>query len=424
MALGEGGWGKLRRATVQEPALLGSSDVDDRDLRLSTDVGSKRKAVSATSTLPTSGGYAEPPEEQPESPKPHRLSLANRRTLHYNRDRVEEDDSDPDLPQQVIPPMPTLEPPQAVVRSPSAMKALRTELLVLQRELEGTGACRVELMDADLFNWEVELKGPDCSPYQGGIFRFFLHFPVDYPKRMPRIRCATPIFHCNIDACGNVCLGQFNENGLLPASLLPRSNGGNKDQSIDKPRLLVKIISARGLRNADFGGKSDPYCTCKIPGKSWSTFQTAVVDDTLTPVWNEEHIINDYETTDSLEFEVLDDDDEPLTGPDQEEDESLGCGSIDHKAIYPEGFDGEITLQDPQRQSQSQRPTLRVKVTVLEPRTTREHATALDIVEALLSLLALPVLERPLVPANAKLFKEDRQKYDNIAQEWTMQYAL
>merc|ERR1712232_565689 len=66
-------------------------------------------------------------------------------------------------------------------------------------------ACRVELVDEDLFYWHVALKGPCTSPYQNGVFRFSFKYPVDYPASEPHVRCLTPIFHCNIDQNGTVC---------------------------------------------------------------------------------------------------------------------------------------------------------------------------------------------------------------------------
>lgn len=67
---------------------------------------------------------------------------------------------------------------------------------------------------------------------------------------------------------------------------------------------------------------------------------------------------------------------------------------------------------------------LRIKVSVLLPRREQTCTTVLDIVEALLSLLTLPILEDPLVPVAARLFKEDRRQYDSVARDWTLRYAL
>merc|ERR1719422_2163219 len=54
----------------------------------------------------------------------------------------------------------------------------------------------------------------------------------------------------------------------------PRSVDGRGN-----PKLMVTLKSARGLRNADFTGLSDPYCVCEVPGKPSTRIQTQIVDD-------------------------------------------------------------------------------------------------------------------------------------------------
>ena len=47
--------------------------------------------------------------------------------------------------------------------------------------------------------------------------------------------------------------------------------------------MTVKVIGARGLRSADFGGSSDPYVTLEL-GNWYSRTQT--VYRNLDPDWN------------------------------------------------------------------------------------------------------------------------------------------
>lgn len=90
------------------------------------------------------------------------------------------------------------------VRLPEAMQALTAEFNQLQQVLPDT-VCIADLVDCDLFNWELALMGPSGTPYEGGTFRFLLSFPPDYPVAAPRLRCVTQVFHCNIDRNGSVC---------------------------------------------------------------------------------------------------------------------------------------------------------------------------------------------------------------------------
>ncbi|CAJ1346405.1 unnamed protein product, partial [Effrenium voratum] len=85
------------------------------------------------------------------------------------------------------------------------MEELKADLKLIREELP-QGTCDVELVDSDLFQWEVSLAGPEGTPYKGGKFRFLLWFPLDFPHRTPRIKCLTPMYHCNIDQNGSVCL--------------------------------------------------------------------------------------------------------------------------------------------------------------------------------------------------------------------------
>ncbi|CAG2182940.1 unnamed protein product, partial [Oppiella nova] len=58
----------------------------------------------------------------------------------------------------------------------------------------------------DLFHWEGVLHGPLDSPYEGGLFRFRVDFPNDYPNKAPKIRFISPVFHPNISRNGDICV--------------------------------------------------------------------------------------------------------------------------------------------------------------------------------------------------------------------------
>mmetsp|Transcript_86728 Transcript_86728/g.240559 ORF Transcript_86728/g.240559 Transcript_86728/m.240559 type:complete len:1129 (+) Transcript_86728:53-3439(+) len=106
-----------------------------------------------------------------------------------------------------------------------------------------------------------------------------------------------------------------------------------------KQQLGVEVLSARGLRAADWGGTSDPFCVVEVPGKKLSKFQTPVVKKTLTPVWNHSGEIAEFVPGDKLSFSVFDYD--RWKSPD-----FLGKLVLTSDQFYPHGFEGELPLSE------------------------------------------------------------------------------
>lgn len=57
-----------------------------------------------------------------------------------------------------------------------------------------------------LYEWIATLSGPTNTPYYGGLFTLKLTFPQNYPFAPPKITFVTPIYHCNINSNGEICL--------------------------------------------------------------------------------------------------------------------------------------------------------------------------------------------------------------------------
>ncbi|KAH8256710.1 hypothetical protein KR038_011049 [Drosophila bunnanda] len=83
-----------------------------------------------------------------------------------------------------------------------ALNRLRRELTkITQNPPEG---CEVRTTD-NLFQWLALIKGPDNTPYQGGIFRILFAFPITYPFSPPYVKFVNKIFHPNVSTDGEVC---------------------------------------------------------------------------------------------------------------------------------------------------------------------------------------------------------------------------
>lgn len=126
-----------------------------------------------------------------------------------------------------------------------------------------------------------------------------------------------------------------------------------------KVPLKLRIIfgSATGLRPADMGGKSDPYCVCEVVGRPRSKVLSKHVTDTLDPVWNDRKELSDYYQGEALKFTVWDTD----QGKPTANDELLGQVTLSSIHILPNGFDGELSLTDA---GIGFSPKLRIKVSV------------------------------------------------------------
>jgi ubiquitin-protein ligase len=54
--------------------------------------------------------------------------------------------------------------------------------------------------------WKIIMEGPAGTPYENGRWIITLKFPDNYPFKPPFVRFLIPIYHCNINNDGKICL--------------------------------------------------------------------------------------------------------------------------------------------------------------------------------------------------------------------------
>lgn len=110
----------------------------------------------------------------------------------------------------------------------------------------------------------------------------------------------------------------------------------------DAVTLKVLVKSAKGLKDTDWIGHSDPYCIVEIPSKKAKSGKkevgrTNVCKDSENPVWNQTFMV-ECSLGDQIDFAVYDED--TFT------DELLGRACVDHSSYYPFGYEGEVRLNE------------------------------------------------------------------------------
>nr|QFG74341.1 MAG: ubiquitin-conjugating enzyme [Megaviridae environmental sample] len=72
--------------------------------------------------------------------------------------------------------------------------------------------CSAGPIDDDITLWYGTIIGPTETPYEGGVFNLNIEFTREYPFVAPKIYFTTPIYHCNINRRGGICLDILNKN--------------------------------------------------------------------------------------------------------------------------------------------------------------------------------------------------------------------
>jgi len=123
----------------------------------------------------------------------------------------------PDLATKAVVDVASIDPNSTAVASKGSTKRILLELKQL-----GSGAPGVWMHSGEgvhvfpapdhLQFWRVLIEGPPNSPFEGGCFALNVVIPDSYPFQPPRITFETPIYHCNVNDSGKICLNILQDN--------------------------------------------------------------------------------------------------------------------------------------------------------------------------------------------------------------------
>jgi len=146
-------------------------------------------------------------------------------------------------------------------QSATALKRLMTEFKQLQKNGSKEDDMYVAgpVNENNFFEWEAYIKGPDETPYEGGVFCAKLSFPKDYPLNPPKMRFDPPLLHPNIYANGNVCISILHSPGDDPNQYESSSERWSPVQNVNS--ILLSVLSMLSEPNIESGANID---ACKI----------------------------------------------------------------------------------------------------------------------------------------------------------------
>ncbi|KHG05811.1 Ubiquitin-conjugating enzyme E2-17 kDa [Gossypium arboreum] len=100
---------------------------------------------------------------------------------------------------------------ETVARNWTQKYAMGPAYETISKELKGLERCPPSYgsagpVDGDMFHWHAAILDLRNSPYDGGLFKVDIQFPLQYPLEPPKVVFRTKIFHPNIDTNGSIGL--------------------------------------------------------------------------------------------------------------------------------------------------------------------------------------------------------------------------
>jgi len=97
---------------------------------------------------------------------------------------------------------------QSAIQNVATKRLLKDLMEINKSPLKGINAAPVS--EKNLFVWHCNMRGPEGTPYEGGIFHVVLNFPQDYPQKPPTLQLCTRIEHPNVFG-STICLDMLQQ---------------------------------------------------------------------------------------------------------------------------------------------------------------------------------------------------------------------
>ncbi|KAK3810823.1 MAG: ubiquitin-conjugating enzyme/RWD-like protein [Benniella sp.] len=124
--------------------------------------------------------------------------------------------------------------------SEQATLLLKRQLKDLTRNpVEGFSAGLVD--DANIFEWDILIMGPQDTLYESGFYKAVMTFPPDYPLMPPKLTFKTEMYHPNVYPNGEVCISILHPPGEDKYGYEQASERWSPVHTVET--ILVSVIS-------------------------------------------------------------------------------------------------------------------------------------------------------------------------------------
>jgi ubiquitin-protein ligase len=183
-------------------------------------------------------------------------------------------------------------------------KRLLKDLKEIEDEKIPTCGVTARPLDNNLFIWHANIKGPEKTLYEGGVFHLKIEFPLSYPNHPPVIKIYTLIPHPNVfksEESNFICLDMIRQEGkreegqgwssaYSAQSILIQLQSFLFEENLSKNKQEVELETKKAVKEANEFKCKD----CKHGGKlsCWPPFSSKdVVSSEYSILLNENDLI-------------------------------------------------------------------------------------------------------------------------------------